>query len=183
MSETLFDSQDGGEPPSFGRLCTSIKQLARLIIVPTNALRYSHLSSASGDSVVTVDRQRRSKFKIRGYIAGNERTPLQSIVRCGDTQRLRDDISQSMAAVAILCGSQGSDDPEYDYPVFMSAVEPGEVYFMFRDEARTGMMMSYYDERDDRLMIESKGIRDDYEQAAILLGGLAAFMAALEEPS
>lgn len=140
-------------------------------------LSYTHYTTKSGSSNISVNAH---ELQINGVIGGGEMEHLSRISELEDIFELRRKVSHGMARTAVRAGGEKSHDYEWDYPAFISPSERGEAYFMFRDSARTGMIISYREGVDDSLLrIESRDIQDRYEQK-VLLGGVAAFLAALE---
>ena len=164
------------EPPPAWSGKSSRQQIDSIISQLDYGLSYTTYNSASGDSFMNVDAH---GLKITGEIAGSEMDRLSSMSEFEGISSLRRRVSRGMARIAKLNGVS-YDDHEMAFPVFISPTYAGTAYMLFRDPAERAIITSKRKGRDNEILsIESFDIEKLYQQK-ILLGGLAAFLSALE---
>ena len=181
MSELVdFDTQDEENlPPLDGGL--SVGYYLRSVVgrLGDGGLLYTDYVNPDSNCHVAVNAH---DLEVVGSIKGYEISqsllpPLHETVSA-----LEQRVSKAMAWAAVRYGFEHSvsQDPEYDYPVYISPAEGGAVSLMSRDPNIQAMVIgnrpgSY----EQPLRIQSRNI-EQIGELRVLLSGLAVFLTATE---
>lgn len=140
---------------------------------------YFKCESLSGHTSVGVDVD---QLSIAGSVGGTDMDRLNSLFALEGIEELSSRVSAAMASVA--CSNEtphAPDDADWHFPVYIGlASSVGTTFMLFRDPAVQAMLASHrMGAEGETLFLESRHVEKPH-QLKILLGGLAAFLSAVE---
>lgn len=140
-------------------------------------LLYSDYVNPSSNLYIAVNAH---DLEVTGSIRDYEISQLMAPPLHETVGYLEQRVSRAMARAAARLGFGLTDDPEYDYPVFIAPTDNGAVSLMFRRPDIYALITGDRPESYDQpLMLQSQLIKR-VDELKVLLSGLAVFLTAFE---